>query len=86
MVTIVSPFAAAVGQLVVNLGSRSDIHVTVSVEDSVIHKNNLSLKVVQFRNGKSYMLREMISELTLTEIQDIAVLADAIYDKLKRMA
>lgn len=84
MVEIVSNFAAKVGQLVVNLASRSGLHVSLSIGDSLVNKQVLTLKVTLIKNGKSVNHIETLTERGVEEISDVAVLADAIHNKLLR--
>lgn len=79
---IVSNFAAKVGQLVVNLASRRGLHVSLSIADSLINKQVLTLKVTMIDGNKSTNHIETLTEAGVEAVSDVAVLADAIHNKL----
>ena len=85
MVEMVSNFAAKVGQLVVNLASRRDVHVSLSIQESLLNKQQLQLKVTMMNAGKSYQIVESLTEAAVEDIHDVGVVADAIHNKLVKM-
>lgn len=82
MVDIVSAFAAKVGQLVVNLATRKGVHVSLGLAESVLNNQVLTLKVTLIRNGKSVQTVETLTTALVEDCPDIAVVADAIHNKL----
>lgn len=84
MVEIVSTYAQKVGQLVVNLASRNSVKITMGIEESVVSGKVLTLRATIIKSGASFTVSETLPEQQVEGIADVAVVADAIYNKLLR--
>jgi len=79
---VTSPFAANVGALVVNLANRGFL-VKLKTENTIIGGQVLILTVADVRSKNVTQISEMLTEAQVTEISDVAVIADIIEKKLK---
>lgn len=78
---MVSTFVSNVGAIVVNLAKRGLI-VRVSVEESMLSKDILNLQLTYIKKGVANTIKEAIAEEVVTEINDISVICDALYNKV----
>lgn len=83
MVEITSMYAANVGALVLNLANRGVI-VRIATEDSILGGRVLMLQLSQMGKGKTQVIKETLTETTVEQISDVAVIADALMNKLKQ--
>lgn len=83
MVDITSTYASNVGALVLNLASRGVI-VRIATEDSILGGRVLMLQLSQMGKGKTQVIKETLTEPTVVHINDVAVIADALMNKLKQ--
>jgi len=79
---VTSPFATNVGALVVNLANRGFL-VKLKTENTIIGGQVLILTVADVRSKNVTQISEMLTEAQVTEISDVAVIADIIEKKLK---
>lgn len=79
---VTSPFATNVGALVVNLANRGFL-VKLKTENTIIGGQVLVLTVADVRSKNVNQISEMLTEAQVTEISDVAVIADIIEKKLK---
>lgn len=79
---VTSPFATNVGALVVNLANRGFL-VKLKTENTIIGGQVLILTVADVRSKNVTQISEMLTEAQVTEIRDVAVIADIIEKKLK---
>lgn len=82
MVEFVSQFAGNLGTLVTNLMNRGYI-VRLQREKGVISGSVIILQMTSM-DGKPKTLREAITEGEIEAIQDVAVVADALVEKLRK--
>lgn len=83
MVEITSLYAANVGALVLNLANRGVI-VRIATEDSILGGQVLMLQLSQIGKGKTQVIKETLTETVVEQINDVAVIADALFNKLKQ--
>lgn len=83
MVEITSMYAANVGALVLNLANRGVI-VRIATEDSILGGRVLMLQLSLMGKGKSQVIKETLTETVVEQISDVAVIADALMNKLKQ--
>lgn len=83
MVEITSLYAANVGTLVLNLANRGVI-VRIATEDSILGGQVLMLQLTQIGKGKTRVIKETLTETAVEQINDVAVIADALFNKLKQ--
>lgn len=76
-------YAANVGALVLNLANRGVI-VRIATEDSILGGRVLMLQLSQMGKGKTQVIKETLTEPVVEQISDVAVIADALINKLKQ--
>lgn len=81
---IASVYASNVGQLILNLTGRG-LLVRMLTEDSVIGGKVLMLQISDVtKKDKVRVIKEALTEDVVTSIRDVAVIADALVEKLKK--
>lgn len=81
MVEITSIYAANVGALVLNLANRGVI-VRIATEDSILGGRVLMIQLTRMSKGKTQVIKETLTETAVEQISDVAVIADALINKL----
>lgn len=72
----------ALGKIVYGLAIRTNF-VRVGTVESVLSKGLFTIKATRVINGKTYEVTEMVSEISLEQISDPAVIVDALIEKMQ---